>query len=113
MSFTDAVATCFRKYAEFDGRAGRPEYWWFQFFNLLLSLLVLAQPALALLALLATLLPGLAVLVRRLHDTGHSGAFFFIALIPLVGSIILLVTLLSSGDPGQNQYGPPPPFRLE
>lgn len=113
MSFTDAVATCFRKYAEFDGRSRRPEYWWFQLFTLLLSLLVLAQPVLAVLALFATLLPSLAVLVRRLHDTGHSGAFFFISLIPLIGSIILLVTLVSSGDPGENQYGPPPSSRLE
>jgi hypothetical protein len=57
---------------------------------------------------LAVLLPGLAVFVRRLHDTGRSGWWFFIGLIPIVGAIILIVFLATEGDQGQNAYGPDP-----
>jgi len=54
---------------------------------------------------LAVFLPSLAASVRRLHDTGKSGAAIFIALVPFVGSIILIVWLATAGNPGPNQYG--------
>ncbi len=58
--------------------------------------------------LLVILIPSLALCVRRLHDTGKSGWFFFISFIPLVGAILLLVFLATDSQPGPNQYGPNP-----
>lgn len=57
---------------------------------------------------LATFLPGVAVAVRRLHDVGKSGWFFFIVLIPLIGSIWLLILFFTEGEKGANQYGSDP-----
>jgi uncharacterized membrane protein YhaH (DUF805 family) len=56
----------------------------------------------------AILIPGLAVTVRRLHDTGHPGWWYFISLIPIVGSIILLVLLATDSDSEENRFGPNP-----
>jgi uncharacterized membrane protein YhaH (DUF805 family) len=56
--------------------------------------------------LLGTFIPSLAVLWRRLHDIGKSGGFFFIALIPIVGAILLIVWLATDSQPAKNQYGP-------
>lgn len=57
---------------------------------------------------LATVIPSFAKLVRRLHDTNHSGWWFFIAMIPLVGQLILLRLLVADSDPGENRFGPNP-----
>lgn len=57
---------------------------------------------------LATLIPYLAVFVRRLHDIGRSGWWYFIIFIPVVGIIWLIVLLATDGEPGENQYGPNP-----
>ena len=106
----------FERYALFEGRAGRAEYWWFFLANFLIGLViqVLAgvSDALVILSLiysLALLIPGLAVAVRRLHDTNKSGWWILIALVPLVGIIVLIVFLATDGDPGANQYGNPDP----
>ena len=106
----------FERYAVFEGRAGRAEYWWFFLANFLISLVLqgLGQGAsiLALVSLiysLALLIPGLAVAVRRLHDTDKSGWWILISLVPLVGIIVLIVFLATDGDPGANQYGNPDP----
>lgn len=69
---------------------------------------VLGRPVLQLFAGLALLLPGLAVSVRRLHDTGRSGWWYFILLIPLVGVILFIVWAASDSTPGENQYGRSP-----
>jgi uncharacterized membrane protein YhaH (DUF805 family) len=125
VSFALAVKTCFKKYFDFSGRASRPEYWWFFLgciLALAVSLLVAAELAAALgteeaesgiafallplAILLGLLLPQLAVTVRRLHDTGRSGAWYFISFIPFVGAVILLILLAQEGGE-QNQYGPP------
>jgi uncharacterized membrane protein YhaH (DUF805 family) len=116
MGFGEAIATCFRKYGDFTGRAAPGEYWWFVLFHLLVvaALLLLITPigAVALVLLivygLAVVVPNFAVLVRRLHDTGRSGAYYFVSWIPFVGGIILLVLLVQSGTLGPNQYGPAP-----
>lgn len=106
----------FERYAVFEGRAGRAEYWWFFLANFLIGLViqVLAGVSDALVILsviysLALLIPGLAVAVRRLHDTNKSGWWLLIALVPLVGIIVLIVFLATDGDPGANQYGNPDP----
>ena len=106
-----------KNYAGFSGRARRQEYWMYALFNILIVLVLegigLAARTYALLAIvgiyyLAVLIPSLAVLVRRLHDTNRSGAWFFISFVPLVGGIMLLIFLCTEGDRGPNQYGPDP-----
>ena len=94
MDFTTAVKTCFSKYATFKGTAHRPEFWWFVLFlvvaNLVLSVFdrmlfgADSQP-LGVLFSLGTLLPYLAVAVRRLHDIGRSCCWILLGFIPLIG----------------------------
>ncbi|RPK94342.1 MULTISPECIES: DUF805 domain-containing protein [Streptomyces] len=100
-----------KNYAGFSGRARRKEYWMFVLFNFIIAL-VLSALGMAIdtqipyfLYLAAVIVPSLAVMVRRLHDTGRSGWWFFISFVPLVGGIILLVFLASEGKPETNQYG--------
>lgn len=110
-------------YANFEGRARRQEYWMFVLFNILIQigLLILIGifgaiseslmflPAILLVVYaLGVFIPALAVLVRRLHDTGNSGWMYFISLIPLIGGIWLLVLMCTEGQVGPNQYGPDP-----
>ncbi|MEU5288131.1 DUF805 domain-containing protein [Streptomyces sp. CA-278952] len=103
-----------KNYAGFSGRARRKEYWMFALFNFIIAV-VLTVLGLAIdtqipyyLYLAAVLVPSLAVMVRRLHDTGRSGWWFFISFVPLVGAIILLVFLASEGKPETNQHGANP-----
>jgi uncharacterized membrane protein YhaH (DUF805 family) len=103
------------KYAEFNGRARRTEFWMYALINfliiLVLQLLMIKIPVLGLLVLLyslAVLVPGLAVGVRRLHDTNRSGWWLLISLVPFVGGIVLLVFMCLDGTPGDNQFGPNP-----
>ena len=111
------IGQVFGKYAVFSGRARRKEYWYFVlittivalFFYFLVSFTGSVFPSvISIIFSMAVLLPGWAVLVRRLHDTGRSGVKVLLALIPLVGSIILLVYLAQDSSPGDNQYGPCP-----
>lgn len=114
MSFGDAVRTALSKYAVFSGRARRSEYWWYTLFSSIVSIVVsiidqvIGSPILGLLVSLALLLPGLGVTVRRLHDTGRSGWWILIGIIPLVGWIVLIVFLCQDSQPGQNAHGPSP-----
>jgi uncharacterized membrane protein YhaH (DUF805 family) len=111
-------------YSNFNGRARRAEYWNFALANFLLyiSLVVVGFIGASLglnfigyicmigyvILALGLLIPSIAVLVRRLHDINKSGWYYFIALIPLAGPIILLVWLFKEGDKGPNQYGEDP-----
>jgi uncharacterized membrane protein YhaH (DUF805 family) len=108
-------------YFEFNGRARRSEYWYFALFNVIFAIAAmvldmvigstigeLSYGVFYILYALATFIPGLAVAVRRLHDVGKSGGMIFIALIPIVGAIWLLVLMLTDSDPGDNEYGPNP-----
>lgn len=110
-------------YATFGGRARRKEYWMFTLVNCIVccalavaAMLALgASPKVALIvnAILAiycllVLLPGIAVTIRRLHDTGRSGGWFWIVLVPFIGGLVLLVFTLIDGTPGSNAYGPSP-----
>ncbi|MBQ4818929.1 DUF805 domain-containing protein [Aquimarina sp. MMG016] len=116
-------------YANFEGRARRKEYWMFTLFNVLiiLGLYVLAMVFLFMeinalasvfgilyvIYALGVLVPGLAVAVRRLHDTGKSGWMILVGLIPLIGGIWLLVLYVTEGDKGDNEYGPDPKLEGE
>ncbi len=103
-----------KKYATFSGRARRKEFWMFALLNLVILVVLNVLPAMTEVTelaylyfayALAVLLPGLAVTVRRLHDIGKSGWWYFIALVPFVGAIWLLVLLASEGQKESNAYG--------
>ena len=104
-------------YANFEGRARRSEFWFFELANVIvwLVLLILANIAgiLGLLAIvywLGILIPSIAVGIRRLHDTDKSGWWILIGLVPFVGGIILLVFMCIDGTRGTNQWGPSPKY---
>ncbi len=104
-----------KKYTVFSGRAGREEYWMFFLFNLIISVVLGIVEAVAGgpgvlggLYALAVLIPGIAVSVRRLHDTNRSGWLLLIGLVPLIGGIIFLVFMVQDSQAGENQYGPNP-----
>src|SRR5262249_13412228 len=114
MGFGRAIATCFRKYAVFSGRASRSEYWFFVLFEILLYIVLVIADFLAFrgsmnvfssLASLVLLLPGLAVFVRWLPDTDRSAWWILMSFVPIVGSIWLLVILCTRGTEGANRYG--------
>lgn len=122
-----------KKYAVFSGRARRKEYWFFALFNLIFAIVAMFLDQafgtvftiqgvpimygfIYVAYALFTFLPGLAVTVRRLHDVGKSGWFFFIVLIPVIGAIWLLVLMCTAGQPGMNKWGQNPkedPAELE
>jgi uncharacterized membrane protein YhaH (DUF805 family) len=109
MDFSQAVQTCIRKYADFNGRAARPEYWWFFLFLLVVGVLLrFASPLLALVFHLAMLVPSLAAGARRLHDTNRSGWWQLVWLVPLIGWIVMIVFLAQEGTRESNAYGTPP-----
>ena len=114
-----------KNYTKFTGRSRRREYWMFALFNFIFIMIAmildnvigstfkiggrdLYYGYLYLLYALFVIIPGFSVLVRRLHDVGKSGWFFLIGLIPIIGSIWLLVLLCTNSQPGENQYGPNP-----
>lgn len=121
----------FENYADFTGRARRSEYWYFRlataviFFLFIIlgvvlyaitsngSLAVGLACGLLVLYSLATLIPSLSVSVRRMHDIGKSGWTIFVAMIPLVGPIWMLVLLFTEGDSGENYYGSDPKSEIE
>lgn len=120
--------TALKKYAVFSGRSRRREYWWFVIVNAVISAILSClsnRPDdasdwnylgddpnffnyLALIYALALIIPTIAVQVRRLHDTGRTGWWWFIGLVPCVGWIVLLVFNLFDSEPGPNKYGPNP-----
>ena len=104
-----------RKYAVFDGRAHRTEFWLFFLFSFIISFflgvivgLVGSLWFITTLYALAVLIPGLAVSVRRLHDTNRSGWWILTGLVPILGWIALLIFYVEDSRPGANQYGPNP-----
>ncbi len=106
MTFQDSIRIGFSKYADFSGTASREEYWWFFLFLVLGSLLAMALSfTLSMLFSLATLVPSLAAATRRLHDTGRSGWWLLISLVPLLGSIVLLVLLAQEGTSAARAEG--------
>ncbi len=107
-----------QKYAVFEGRARRSEYWYFTLFNLLISIFLgiidgflFDSQGFGLLRgvySLAVFIPGLAVSVRRLHDTNRSGWWLLLGLVPIVGWIALIVFMVQDSQTGENEYGQNP-----
>jgi uncharacterized membrane protein YhaH (DUF805 family) len=99
---------CLAKFVDFSGRAPRSEYWWF-YLTVMVNLIIanLIGGARGTLMVLVLWVPSLAVSVRRLHDTGKSGWWLLMLLIPVVGPILLTVWFASPGDRQANVYGPP------
>jgi len=110
-----------KKYAVFEGRARRKEFWYFILFYFIIGIVLgyidlmvgtfnegWGLGILSGLFLLAMIIPDIAVTVRRLHDTDRSGWWWLIAFIPIIGAIWLIVLLVLDGTAGQNQYGPDP-----
>lgn len=118
MDFQTSVRTCFQKFATFEGRASRSEYWWFVLFNILGNFVLSGADrilfsasengVLAPLFGLGMILPSLAVAIRRLHDCDKSGWLFLLVLIPLVGWIILLYFYIQPGSETRNRFGENP-----
>ncbi|MEV7506648.1 DUF805 domain-containing protein [Streptomyces sp. NPDC090085] len=109
--YTDVL----KKYAVFSGRARRQEYWMFFLFNVLALIILLVldgvlgtAPLLYSIYALAVFLPSLGVAVRRLHDTGKSGWWVLVNLVPFVGLIWFIVLLATAGQQQANEYGPDP-----
>jgi uncharacterized membrane protein YhaH (DUF805 family) len=117
MDFKTAVGVCLNKYVDFLGRAGLRDYWFF-----VLAVVGAAVAAsivdrilgmgpfglLYLVVLLGSLLPSAAAQVRRLHDTGRSGWWALLALVPIVGIIVLIVWCSEQGSDEANVYGDAP-----
>ena len=104
-----SVKTCLSKYADFNGRAARPEFWWFMLAQFVVGVILnLVLPLLGGLFSLAMLVPSLAAGSRRLHDIGKTGWLQLLALIPIVGWVILIYWAAQPGNPAANQYGSPP-----
>lgn len=126
----NAYKNFWKNYANFSGRSRRADYWWAMLcqaivggvLGILMTIMVTAaivqetpMGAFGILIVivyvvfaLASIVPGLSVIVRRLHDTGRAGWWFFITFVPAVGSIVLFVFMLLEGTAGENQYGPDP-----
>lgn len=135
MSFADSVRTCLRNYAHFNGRSGRPEFWWFYLFTVLVAListvplfvltvllivagdnggavglltaLIIIWTIVVIVVSIALYIPLLAVGARRLHDYGQSAWWLLLLIVPF-GNIALIVLWVMDGTPGDNQYGPRP-----
>mgnify|MGYP005989527859 FL=1 len=124
MGFAEAIKSFWSNYATFKGRARRSEYWFIQLFLIITNVAVGAIDLVlmngdvdrfianggggivGLVWILVTIVPALAVLVRRLHDTGKSGWWVLMGFVPFVGAIVLFVFTVLDSTPGENKYGP-------
>ena len=113
--------TVLRKYAVFTGRARRKEYWMYTLINgIVISILAVSDSftsmfdtgygigMLTSIYILGVMIPGIAVTVRRLHDTGRSGLWYFVGLIPVIGWLAVLIFTLLDSEFGTNEYGDNP-----
>src|SRR6478752_1744385 len=113
MTFSDAVRDGFDKYATFSGRSSRSAYWWWFLFALLVGVAaeildaIVGTPLFYIIAGLGLLLPGLAVLVRRYHDAGHSGWWVLLLIVPVAGVVVWLIFTLTDSKP-PNEWGAGP-----
>ncbi len=113
MSFTEAIGSGFRKYAVFNGRSSRSEYWWWTMVAIIgYGVFAVVDSIIGTFPLLYVLwglaMPGLAVPIRRLHDIDKSAWWILIGFIPLIGIIILLLWFVRRGSGGPNLFGDDP-----
>jgi len=125
MDFTTAVRTVIKeRYADFQGRSRRSEYWWFTLFTMIFQIvaqvlfgavaasgsgvLMLIVGLAVLVIALGLIIPSIAVAIRRMHDTGRSGWWLLIGLIPLLGAIVLIYWFVQRGTVGPNEWGNDP-----
>lgn len=118
ITIIEAVKKCLNKYADFNGRAPRAEYWYFFLFNFIvavvINILIAATDGskifmiLSYIYSLAMLIPGIAVGFRRMHDIGKSGLWLLINFVPLIGSIWFIILAIKPSQPGDNEFGPNP-----
>ena len=106
----NAIKICFQKFLIFTNRASRSEYWWFILFYTMFATIPTFVPnenvvVFGYIMSLLLFIPGIAATVRRLHDINKSGWFIFISLIPILGSIIVLVMTIEKGTLGKNRFG--------
>ena len=114
MTFSESLSTCFKKYFVIQGRASKSEFWWFQllwsasFF--IMFIFEGSEPVAYFFygIIVIIFIPLFTVGVRRLHDTGKSGFYYFWSLVPFIGSLIVLAFMLGDGTKGRNQYGDNP-----
>ena len=130
MGFVESIESALRKYFVWKGRASRSEFWWFYLFSILGAIVttlvdfIYGVPVLNTVFILATFIPTLSVFIRRLHDTGHSGWWYWISLMPIViysyegknnklllpilGFMYAVKLLFTLSEEGENQYGSSP-----
>jgi len=102
MNFQQSIKTCFTKYADFNGRASRSEYWWFALAIALgCAILSVIAPVAYLIFAIGTLVPSIAAATRRLHDTNRSGWWQLIIVVPIIGFIVLIVFLAQNTQPAR------------
>jgi uncharacterized membrane protein YhaH (DUF805 family) len=117
MNFGEAIASGFKNYVNFEGRAARSEYWYWVLFNVIVSVVAtlidkFVFPGSGLspvntIAMLALLIPSLTVGARRLHDIGRTGWWLLLGL-TIIGGLVLLYWFIQKGTDGPNQHGPDP-----
>lgn len=117
VDFGEAIRMFFTRYFDFQGRSVKSEYWWIVLFNLIVGIILgfctdknhplAVGNIVSSLWSLATLIPSIALGVRRLHDSDRSGFWLLITLVPFIGFIVLIVFMLADSSP-DNQYGPAP-----
>ncbi|MGV9005395.1 MAG: DUF805 domain-containing protein [Brevundimonas sp.] len=113
MNIQTSVKTCLGKYVDFKGRAGRSEFWWYVVASIVAATVasildsMFGKGLFSAVVILGNFLPYLAVQVRRLHDTGRSGWWLLIALVPVLGMILLLFWWSKKGTPAANAHGEP------
>ena len=114
MTFSESITTCFKKYFVIQGRASKSEFWWFQLLWTVSFFIAInlqeSEPVLffSIGIIIIIYIPLFTVGVRRLHDTGKSGFYYFWSLVPFIGSLIVLAFMLGDGTKGRNQYGENP-----
>jgi uncharacterized membrane protein YhaH (DUF805 family) len=120
MGFTQAIASGFSKYVTFSGRAARSEFWYWVLFTVLASVILsvvdgmvfgMGQDSVGVLGglfSLGTILPSIAMAVRRLHDTDRSGWWYLLIFVPIIGWIILIIWYATAGQSGSNRFGADP-----
>ena len=113
MNFLDSIQICYKKIFNYKGRASKSEYWWFQLYFILISVLIFSLKDQTFSQVLFGLwifnhLPLLAVGIRRFHDMNKSGWMVLWSLVPFIGGFIILIMLLGDGTKGKNKFGPKP-----